>query len=59
MTLEINEINVQITVAAHPVGATAQPLPSSDIVISEDEMDKLLHRCLKHVLFHLHLRDRR
>lgn len=64
MTLEINEISIQISVGPAPQGpgtsATvlskqSQPMPA----IASEQMDRLVQRCVRDVLRHLRLKERR
>jgi hypothetical protein len=61
MTLEINEISVQISVSSQSAssglaaGPTSAPLPMP----SEEQLDQIVNRCVRDVLRHLRMRERR
>jgi hypothetical protein len=64
MTLEINEINVQISVgsSSHPSGlSSSSPLhPASDPpVLTADLVDQLVQRCVRDVLRYLRMKEQR
>jgi hypothetical protein len=64
MTLEINEINVQISVgsSSHPSGLSSiSPLlPASDPpVLTAEFVEQLVQRCVRDVLRHLKMREQR
>lgn len=61
MTLEINEISIQISVrpqaAAPSVPAARNPSPGPGL--HGEQMEQLVQRCVREVLRHLRLRERR
>jgi hypothetical protein len=61
MTLEINEINIQISIqpqAAAPLSAGAAKLTGRS-PLQPDQLDLLVRRCVRDVLQHLQLQARR
>jgi hypothetical protein len=61
MTLEINEIHVQISVTPpSPVPyQVAQSMPAPLTTPHSDLLDQLVERCVRHVLHHLRRREHR
>jgi hypothetical protein len=64
MTLEINEISIQISVSSSPQGSAA-PLPSVLNTstpwpgLQAEQLDQVVQRCVREVLRHLRLKERR
>jgi hypothetical protein len=64
MTLEINEISVHISVSATPQGpdismpSSLTPLPAVAALPAE-QWDPVVQRCVREVLHHIRLKERR
>jgi Family of unknown function (DUF5908) len=61
MTLEINEINIQISIQP-PAPQSLLPLamqPSARAALPQEQIDQVVRRCVRDVLQHLQLRERR
>jgi hypothetical protein len=61
MTLEINEINIQISIQPQAGQSLLPPatLPSARSALPQEQIDQLVRRCVRDVLQHLQLRERR
>lgn len=61
MTLEINEINIQISIQPQAVQPWLLPAtqPSTRSALPQEQIDQVVRRCVRDVLQHLQLRERR
>jgi len=61
MTLEINEINIQISIQPQAVQPwlPSATQPSARSAMSQEQIDHVVRRCVRDVLQRLQLRERR